>query len=326
MPGKKVNIWKLLDGDHPAMLLYVLQSVGSSPGRQGFCMAVNDKGDMEGSIGGGIMEHKFVELAKEMLKEGNHCALVKKQVHDKSASADRSGMICSGEQTIFLYRIQHADLSPVRQIISAIENHTGGTLLLSMQGIRFDSNALLENHHYQTNPDGNWVYSENIGYRHFVYIIGGGHCSLALSRMMAQLDFHVSVYDDRANLKTFEQNDSANHKAVIPDYTHLGSLIPEGMNHYVVIATFGYRTDDLAIRSLLGKRFRYIGILGSRKKIEKMMDDYRKEAVPEEWLDRLTAPVGLDINSQTPEEIAVSIAAQIISIKNSVPGQAIDKC
>src|SRR5688500_2407862 len=109
---KHIRTWKLiaksLDQRIPVTLLYVLESSGSSPGRQGFFMAVNANGEMEGSIGGGIMEHKFVELAKEKLKnkelnieQGTRISergSIKKQIHDKSVATNQSGMICSGEQ------------------------------------------------------------------------------------------------------------------------------------------------------------------------------------------------------------------------------------
>ena len=81
---KSLQIWKFIDDSQkqvtPVMLLYVLESKGSSPGRQGFFMAVNTKGEMEGSIGGGIMEHKFVELAKEKLKAGSQGSEDRKSV------------------------------------------------------------------------------------------------------------------------------------------------------------------------------------------------------------------------------------------------------
>ena len=102
--NKQYATWKLiaqsLQQNLAVMLLYVLESNGSSPGRQGFFMAVNAAGEMEGSIGGGIMEHKFVELAKEKLKAGNQEPDFKKKIHDKSVAAEQSGMICSGDQTI----------------------------------------------------------------------------------------------------------------------------------------------------------------------------------------------------------------------------------
>src|SRR5690242_19936945 len=98
---KQLRIWRMIGRsltDHlPVKLLYVLESKGSSPGRQGFFMAVNAKGNMEGSIGGGIMEHKFVEMAKSQLVAGSLSegsfgqSAVRKQVHDKAADKDQSG-------------------------------------------------------------------------------------------------------------------------------------------------------------------------------------------------------------------------------------------
>ena len=96
----------------------------------------------------------------------------------------------------------------------------------------------------------------------------------------------------------------------------LKELIPSGEDHYVVIMTMGYRTDDIAIRSLFEKNFRYIGVLGSQSKMEKMMNEYKSEDAGKELLQRIHAPAGLGIKSQTPEEIAVSIAAEIIAVKN----------
>ena len=82
--------------------------------------------------------------------------------------------------------------------------------------------------------------------------------------------------------------------------------------------TFGYRTDDLAVRSLLGRTFAYIGIMGSRKKILQMFQACRQEGIPEIKMQGLHASIGLDIKSQTPAEIAFRIAAEIIQVKNRI--------
>src|ERR1700712_751207 len=121
---KQQAVWKLisdsLSRDIPVMLLYVLESSGSSPGRQGFCMAVNLNGEMEGSIGGGVMEHKFVEMVKEQLHHNAGLLSVRKQVHDKTA-AHQSGMICSGDQTILLYQVRATDADVVTKILQALK-------------------------------------------------------------------------------------------------------------------------------------------------------------------------------------------------------------
>ena len=319
----KTAAWKLisksLDQQFPVMLLYVLESSGSSPGRQGFFMTVNANGDMEGSIGGGIMEHKFVELAKEKLLAVSRELLavtLRKQIHDKSAATNQSGMICSGEQTILLYPVQSRDLPHIKNLIASLEKNENGTVTLSPTGIRFDNSIPEKDFEFTMNSNEDWLYKEKTGYKNQLSIIGGGHCALALSKLMIQMDFYIRLYDDRKELKTMTENNAAHEKHVVDDYSKLGELISEGNNHYVVIMTFGYRTDDISLKALLGKQFKYIGLLGSKKKIEKMFAEYREEGKNEAWLQRIHTPVGLAIKSQTPEEIAISIAAEIIKVKN----------
>src|SRR5687768_12491925 len=200
--------WKLiqasLEKNIPVMLLYVLESMGSSPGRKGFCMAVNANNEMEGSIGGGMMEYKLVEMARHLLEKDNSHPVIKKQVHDAMASKDRSGMICSGEQTVLLYRVKTTDLDAVKRLIGTLEHHQQGTLILSENGIQFSSASTLPIGFFNK-IDNNWEYREILGAKNNLYIIGGGHCSLALSDLMRGLGFHIEVYDDRQDLNTMQQ-------------------------------------------------------------------------------------------------------------------------
>jgi xanthine dehydrogenase accessory factor len=320
---KELAIWQLisksLQEDIPVMLLYVLESSGSSPGREGFCMSVNAKGEMAGSIGGGIMEHKFVEMAKVKLKDDGEENHIYKQIHDKISPKHQSGMICSGAQSNLVYRVKHEDKNAVNAIIDCIEHNKTGKLTLSNKGISFDRELPQEKIKFDwlDEKEDDWTYEEQIGYKNCLYIVGSGHCALALSQIMSYMDFYIHVFDDRKNLETFQKNDAAHKKTIITNYKNLKKVIPSGTDNFVVVMTVGYRTDDIVIRSLLHKKFRYLGLLGSKKKIEKMFADYRKEGFDEALLKKIYAPVGLQINSQTPEEIAISIAAQIIQVKNS---------
>jgi xanthine dehydrogenase accessory factor len=331
---KQLIIWQLisksLHEEVPVMLLYVLQSNGSSPGRCGFFMAVNANGEIEGSIGGGIMEHKFVEMAKDRLKEGislrfsdlqntytdESRSTIKKQFHNKSAATNQSGMICSGEQTILLYRVSPDDALTIKQIIASLEQQQNGTLQLSATGLKFTTAIPETDFYFSMTSEVEWLYREKTGYKNHLYIIGAGHCALALSRLMQEMDFYVHLYDDRSNLKTFEENQYVHEKKIIEDYNELKELVPDGDHHYVVVMTVGYRTDDMVVRALWNKQFRYFGLLGSKSKIEKMFNDYRAEGVPASLLQPIHAPVGIGIHSETPEEIAISIAAEIIQVKN----------
>ncbi len=327
---KGLAVWQAikdsLDNAVPIMLLYVLESRGSSPGRQGFLMMVTAE-KMKGSIGGGIMEHKLVEKARANLQwatgNGQYATgnmqggEIIRQVHNKAASKNQSGMICSGEQTVLHYRVQQKDSGAIHQIISCLTNLQSAMLALSPQGILFEQAVPALPFSFQYKTENDWIYKEQLGYANHLYIIGGGHCSLALSNLMSVLDFYIHVYDDRQGLPTMDQNLSAHEKILVHDYNELASCIPAGKNNYVAIMTVGYRTDDIAVRALLNKEFVYIGLLGSKAKIKKMLDGYRAEGFDEGRLQKLYAPIGLTINSRTPEEIAVSIAAQIIAVKNA---------
>jgi xanthine dehydrogenase accessory factor len=321
--NKQISVWifiaQTLQQDIAVMLLYVLESKGSSPGRQGFFMAVDAKGNMHGSIGGGMMEHKFAELAKEKLLASGHtlqAGTIRKQVHDKSAVKNQSGMICSGEQTILLYPVQKKDADTIERIIGSLKQHRNGTLLFSPAGIGFEETVPEKDMVFTFQSENDWQYKEKTGYKNKLFIIGGGHCGLALSRLMQSMDFYTCLYDNRKELKAMVENDTVHEKYFIHDYTELAALIPPGTTHYVVIMTFGYRTDDIALRALLHKPFRYIGVLGSKKKMEQLFDQFRQEDIADEILNKIHTPIGLAINSQTPEEIAVSIAAEIIRVKN----------
>ncbi|MBW4891833.1 XdhC family protein [Mucilaginibacter sp. HMF5004] len=318
---KQQAVWKLIANSlrqsTPIMLLYVLESKGSSPGRKRFFMAVTRDGVMEGSIGGGIMEHKFVEMAKEKLQHNEPTISVKQQIHDKQAAKNQSGMICSGEQTIMLYRVKQENLKTIDNITASLELNNNGLLMLSPNGLAFDDELNGRDDVFQIKSETDWFYHEVTGYRNHIHIIGGGHCALELSRMMSVLGFYVHVYEDRPELNTLQQNEYANEKTLVNDYSELNDIINSNTSNYVVLMTWGYRTDDIALRAIINKEFKYLGVLGSRKKIKKMFTDYAEIGIDETKLKRIHSPIGIQIKSQTPEEIAVSIAAQIIKVKNA---------
>ena len=319
---KQLQVWKLiahsLQNNIPVMLLYVLESKGSSPGRQGFCMAVNANGKMQGSIGGGIMEYKFVEMAREKLQITNYKFQIKKQVHDKSAAKNQSGMICSGEQTILNYQVQKNDKETIDAIILCLEENRNGTLTLSPNKIQFSESSPSTDFLFEMRSGEDWLYKEKTGYKNHLYIIGGGHCALALSKIMSMMEFYIYLFDDRKNLNTMEQNVFVQEKKLVNSYEQLKNIIPPGKNNYVVMMTFGYRSDSVALKALLGKEFRYLGLLGSEKKKKKMFSDLRAEGICNEMLKKIHSPAGISIKSQTPEEIAISIAAEMIAVKNKI--------
>ena len=315
-----MNSWQFIVEEkkcgNKVVLLYVVQSAGSSPGRQGFKMAVSNSGKMCGSIGGGIMEHKFVEMAKEELNSGIEKISLHLQVHHKDAGQNRSGMICSGEQTLLICPVNSNDIEPIESLIKAEALYKNGTLKISNEGIHYLEDIPANDFHFNSSETG-FTYLEKTGYKFHLHIIGGGHCALALSRLFSSMDFFITVYDDRKGLNTIEENTYAHKIVLLKSYEEISEHIPEMPGNYVVIMTFGYRTDDTVIRALAHRRFEYFGVLGSTNKIGQMKREYEKEKLHIAMQDKMFAPAGIPIHSQSPKEIAISIAAQIISVKNS---------
>jgi len=308
------EVWGLalrsLQAREPVALLYVVESVGSSPGRAGFALTLTAT-DAAGSIGGGAMEHRFTTLARQALAGGK--PFLQRQVHDPGAAEDRSGMICSGEQTFWFQPLGEADLPVVTALATA--GAPRGVLRLGPQGLAFDPTASLPRRHRFV-PGAAWSYEEDLGHQDRLHIVGGGHCALALSKACSDLDFTITVYDNRPGLPTFEANTWAHHKVLVPDYTAVAAHLPSGDDQYICVMTFGYKTDDVVLRAVMDHDYRFLGALGSRSKIDTMMATYAAEGVPAHRLRRIHAPLGLPIHSQTPAEIAVSIAAQLIRTRN----------
>ncbi len=298
------------------MLLVVIDSQGSSPGRQGFKMAVCEDGTLEGSVGGGVMEYNIVELGKAMLQLGRSGPILKRQIHNSEAGEEHSGMICSGEQTVILYELTKSHLGSVNQIIESLINDTQGVLTLTSEGLFFSSDEILNKAVYTNIKDEtDWEYKQLIGYKNRICIIGAGHVGLALSKLMKDLDFIVEIFDDRKDLNTFNDNDYADKKHIV-DYNYIDEVIPQGESVYVVIMTFAHKSDQDVLQKLIEKKYKYLGLMGSKAKVAKLYENigYNPDAA---GAPKVHSPIGISIKSKTPMEIAVSIAAEIIGIKNA---------
>ena len=287
-------------------------------------MVVAPDGLMSGSIGGGIMEHKLVELARHQLRNGRAEVVIKRQLHVADAPTDRSGMICSGEQTVLLFPLNPArDAVPLAAVVSHIEARRPGSFSLTLAGFHSHPNtALPTSRTFRPAPadaPDTWRYDERFDPRQTVHIIGAGHVGLACCEVLSRLDFRLRLYDERPDLNTLYQNTYADEQIVAP-YDELGERFgPGGPEHYAAIMTFGYRTDAVALRQLLDKPLRFLGLMGSEAKVHRLLADLRETGVPAATLARIHAPIGLPINSQTPAEIAISVAAQLVLVRHQFP-------
>jgi len=306
---------KLNNGQN-VYLLTVVQNFGSSPGRQGFKMMVAQDGYIFGSIGGGVMEYKLVEKAKKLLRNNELKNLILKQIH-QAKSTHSSGMICSGEQTVVFSALSGKHIASIQKLLQEKENFQ-----LHLQPnetiFSFDLTTKKNIFHYKNQND--WFYKEPLNHKKTVYIFGSGHVGLATTKLLKFLGYRVVVFDNREDLNTFKENNVADKKEII-SYKNSKQFIPNTKNSLVVIMTNKYVDDKLILENILDNQnvnIAYIGVLGSKAKIKTMFQDLLAKGIKTEVLEKVHAPIGLNIKSQTPEEIAVSIGAELILFQKGV--------
>jgi xanthine dehydrogenase accessory factor len=319
---KDLELWRFVAEHLPpkqaVTLLVVAESSGSSPGRQGFKMAIAEDGTLFGSIGGGVMEVALVSQAKvksKKLKVKNKSEIIE-QIHRKNVP-NSSGMICSGKQTVIFKELKKHDLATVGKIIESLKKQTPCRLQISNHKFQIVQNSRNnETYYFSKTGENEFIYQEKLGFQNKLIIIGGGHCALALSELMSRIDFHITVFDDRPDLNTLQKNEFAHRIEIIESYEKIGNLVESGENIFVVVMTLGYKFDEIVIRQLFDKNFKYFGVLGSKAKMKTLLQSLEKQGFDQKRLARIHTPIGLPINSHTPAEIAVSIAAEIIAVKN----------
>jgi xanthine dehydrogenase accessory factor len=159
------------------------------------------------------------------------------------------------------------------------------------------------------------VYIEPIEPSSELFIIGAGHVGFHLARCAHEAGFRVHVVDDREKFASAERFPTAAEIVVedIPSWIASGTIPPHG---YVVIVTRGHTNDLEALRALAPRELRYLGLIGSRAKVARIYDALTEDRMPAESLARVHAPIGLDIGAVTPQEIAVSILAELIAVKH----------
>jgi xanthine dehydrogenase accessory factor len=318
---KEINLWnfihKTLSSDKKAVLLTVAESSNSSPGRQGFKMAVAEDAEVFGTIGGGIMEKDMIEYSLDLLF-GNETKTIKRLHHTDKTKYEKSGLICGGYQIIIFSVMDKSQIGLIDKIIFLSKEKQNGELVISAAGIWYNKIDTINPVFFTYKTDDEWEYRENIGLPLIAFIAGGGHVGLAVSRIMKSIGFYVIVFDHREDVFTIEQNEYAD-EIIITKYEEIGNYIKEGERSYIIIVTPMHAGDKDTLKSVINKNVKYIGMMGSKRKIKSIFDALREDDVDEKLFNKVHTPIGIEIEAESPEEIAISIAAEVIKNKNSIP-------
>ena len=286
-----------LEAGRPVALCAIVAARGSTPQPPGTMVCVDQAAQMTGTLGGGCVEADVRRKAHQCLSDRVGRIVTFALDHDFGYD---DGMLCGGQLDVAL-----AVYSRTEDAVAVVE-----ALQQLNQGSPTEIPLRIAN---GTKTD---VYRIRIAATPKLVIVGGGHIGRILAQMSVPLGFRVTVLDDRlqfANPDRFPPPITP----VVGDVARVLREWPIDANTYIVIVTRGHKHDEAALRSVIGSPARYIGMIGSRRKICVIFDDLKHDGVPDAQIAQVHAPIGLNIGAVTAEEIALSIAAELVSVRRA---------
>ena len=337
--------------DAGLVIATVVESLGSTPQKPGSSALFDSNGLIAGTVGGGVVESQVQDFAKKSALSGESAYLRFSLSNDVSSKYEA---ICGGKIFVLVDANPLIHRPVFEAVRKSIYENTPGVLITMVTTLR--ETRVLINRYWMTweekpripdefidkidpvvkemlsaevkndcrklelsiageEPSSIFFLELFLPPEHLV-IAGAGHIGKALSHLGRLLDFEITVIDDRENFANRERVPDADH-IILKDIGEAIREIEKNSRTYIVIVTRGHSNDAEALKPCIGSDAAYIGMIGSRAKTAKMRDDFIKNgwATAEQW-DKIYTPIGLEIGSKTVEEIAISIAAQLVMIRN----------
>jgi xanthine dehydrogenase accessory factor len=349
MSGIYNRIQEFMSTDSSIAIATVIDTSGSTPQKHGSTALFNKDGLLAGTVGGGVLEGKVQQLSMAAIKtkkSGLYHFLLNKDI------SFRQDAICGGEATILvdvasylnpglfidirksvkekipgilltiISGAEETDKQISRQWVTAADNSNIpkkysaelGPVMQKLLSERNDSFVKLE---IAINDESVIVLLESLFPPLKLIIAGAGHIGKSLSHIGRLLDFEVTVVDDRPEYANIDNIPDADN-IIVDNIGKTMESIVKNDKTFIVIVTRGHDDDAKALLPCINSGAAYVGMIGSKSKVSKMHLNFIQNgwATEEQW-SRIHTPIGLDINSKTVEEIAVSIAAQLILVRNS---------
>jgi xanthine dehydrogenase accessory factor len=351
------EIVKTLEHKEKLALATLITRSGSAPRGVGAKYLVKEDGTSVGSIGGGCVEADVWQHAQDVIRDGKggvlHFRLTAEQLAQGGLICGGNIDIFVeplGEESLRIYQEvvkikRKGGRAVLATLISVDGQHpkgVGAKVLMRTSGekvghlangeeleqriLKEGESSLRENNPKvlsfasekgDSGRQNTEVLLEPIISEPVVYIFGAGHISQQLAPLAKRVSFEVVVIDDRdvfANRERFPEAD----EIIVSDFEKCFDRLTIDGSSYVVIVTRGHLYDGYVLEQAVKTDARYIGMIGSKKKIHILFQNLMGKGIPKETLARVHAPIGLDINSETPEEIAVSIVAQLIQVRGKM--------
>lgn len=297
---------------HAVALVLVVESSDGTPRKAGAKMLVGENGPLCGTVGGGNIEYRAIETAKKLIPAGT---FLQEEYVLRLDDEKKLGMTCGGD-TKLVFHVLHGEegIAFAEKGLRMCEEKRPYCLAIPMTERKVEVWEMQEYHTRREQLEHSDIpyYTEFFLNEGKVYLFGGGHVAYELLPVLAHLDFRCVLLDDREEFANGERFPDAEEIRLV-DYKNLN--LPVEKEDFVVIMTRGHLFDAECERFVLGTNAAYIGVMGSRKKAAYIYNTLKAEGFSEENLSRIVTPIGLSIGSETPQEIAISIAAQLIQAR-----------
>lgn len=311
------NIKAMFERRENCILAVVVGTSGSAPREAGAYMLVTASGRIWGTIGGGVTEYEATKQAvlQLQLKQSKLCH------YDLSPAADK---MCGGSQNVLLHYLAMDEpgcrecLAKVLEVAFSEQPFWlyipyGEGCLQAVVKSKYDDKSDVQQEP-SVGLDDQHFYREQFNYDGTVYIFGGGHVAQELVPVLNHLDFRCVVLDDRAEFANAALFPSA-VRCLQVDYDHLEKYVRLNANDYACIMTRAHTYDAECERFALNSDVNYIGVMGSRFKAKLTREKLLQEGFSEKTIARVVTPIGISLPCETPAEIAISIAAQLIQVR-----------
>ena len=334
-----IKAYELLLSGQKIILAKTIRRAGSTPRDVGSMCIITQEGDLIGTVGGGILEYRVQKRAIKLLEQKKSFIY---QFHLTDEDLAGAGMICGGDvdlyleplfpentETLSLFKVinEHITGNKSGILVTRIENgisamdtrskifiQKDGTPLGTISGVDPKEITLFEGIPYDLiSFDGKKeaLFVERIALEPRIFLFGAGHVSLFVAQLARIVGFAVTVIDDRPEFASKERFPSAD-EIVIRDFSRVFEQLEISRNSYILIITRGHLHDKIVLQHALNTCASYIGMIGSTKKRDTIYRALLDEGFSKNNLEKVYSPIGLDINAETPEEIAVSIVGELI--------------